>query len=341
MRKTKRIFNLKLWYRMYRLLISRKKFKIDKKVFIFSFFLLISTVFWFLNALNKEYITDVNYPVRYENFPSDKSLIGQLPDNLRLKVNAFGFTILQYKLSLSLVPLVIDIGTFDLAYKNKADSSSYFLLTNTAIKRLSGQLSSNIKILEVSPDSIIFQFDDIVSKRVPVVRDISIHCEKQYIQRGMILTSPDSVTVSGPISTIDTIRNIYTKKTEFNNVSATLTKRVSLKVPPNVEITHSEVIVDIPIVRYTEAKFQIPILVKNVPQSVVLKMFPSSVNISCLVPMRNYEKIDKSQFIVIGDYNSITGKSANKLRVKVVNAPDNIISYNYYPRSVDYIIEKF
>ena len=45
-----------------------EKYRQDSRVVIFLICLLIATVLWFLNALGKNYTTQINYPVKYVNY---------------------------------------------------------------------------------------------------------------------------------------------------------------------------------------------------------------------------------------------------------------------------------
>ena len=91
---------------------ERKKITLNRRVLIFFFFLLLSILFWFLTALNKEYVTSISYPVRYIRFPEDKVLVNDIPDRLELNVNASGFTLLRYKLKSRLTPIIFDVNSF-------------------------------------------------------------------------------------------------------------------------------------------------------------------------------------------------------------------------------------
>ena len=76
-----------------------EKIAFRKKAIIFSFFLVLSVIFWFMNVLSKNYVAAINYPVRYIDIPEGKVLIGDTPDYLSLKVSTSGYRIIRHKLS--------------------------------------------------------------------------------------------------------------------------------------------------------------------------------------------------------------------------------------------------
>ena len=93
--------------------IARKYQEIRKKsgqkILVFLFFVALSALIWFFNALGKDYSTYISFPVRYINFPSGKVLTNDVPGRLLLKVNAKGNTIFKYQLRSNINPVVFDV----------------------------------------------------------------------------------------------------------------------------------------------------------------------------------------------------------------------------------------
>ena len=98
---------------------DREKVKINKKLLIYLFFLVISIALWYLNALSKDYTTFVQYKVQYENFPKGKALISELPEKLSLKVKGLGFSVLKHKLLAYTRSIAIPIDNFRLDISRK------------------------------------------------------------------------------------------------------------------------------------------------------------------------------------------------------------------------------
>ena len=70
-----------------------QELKEDRNLFTFLIFLVLSTGFWFLNALQKDYTTTVEYPVEFTNIPEGFILKESKAKELQLKVKAGGFNI--------------------------------------------------------------------------------------------------------------------------------------------------------------------------------------------------------------------------------------------------------
>jgi hypothetical protein len=79
-----------------------------RQVAIFLFCILIAMVLWFLRALENNYETQINHPVRFTNLPDDYVLLRPLPRKITLDVEALGFSILKHNWNFSKTPLTID-----------------------------------------------------------------------------------------------------------------------------------------------------------------------------------------------------------------------------------------
>jgi hypothetical protein len=66
-------------------------------------------VFWRLNALNKVYTTDMNYPVAFIIDESKVAFTKVPPSTIRLEVTGGGWSLLRYLLSLHVQPIELPV----------------------------------------------------------------------------------------------------------------------------------------------------------------------------------------------------------------------------------------
>lgn len=324
-----------------RLLIRFRKITIDNRFFIFIFFLFVATIFWFLNALSKEYTTELTYPVSYTNIPTDKLLISNPPDELSLKVSAYGFILLKHNFRKNIMPLHINATSPPLTKMPGSKNQKYYLLTQYVINSLDNQLTNDIKIDEITPDTLLFEFINVISKKVPVVPDFDIHFVRQFTLKNDYIIEPDSIMVYGPENIIDTIRFVSTKHHDFKNISSTFSDVYELKDYELLKLSEKKVEIEVPVEKYTQVKFEINVEVVNVPNGITLKTFPRKVSISYLVGYSQYYNVNKEQVRAVVDYMSLS-EGQKHINVKLLNPPENIIdnSLSVYPPKLDYIIEK-
>ncbi len=315
--------------------------KSGQKVLVFLFFVALSALIWFFNALGKDYSTFISFPVRYINFPKGKVLMNDVPGRLLLKVNAKGNTIFKYKMRSNINPVVFDVQSFAPKQLSEASQGKFHVLTSLARERLQGQLNQEIQITDIEPDTLFFEFASTESKRVPVTANVSVNLEKQYMQKGNIQVKPDSVSITGPSTVIDSIHSVSTKPYQFKNINDSVSKSVNLQKSDNLEYSIDEVQITIFAERFTESDIDIPVRVNNLPDSIQLKTFPRQVKVTFRVGLSDYEKISPEMFRVAVNFDStLLLKPPKKLDVRIEKYPGFITSVNHNPTSVDYILER-
>lgn len=321
-------------------LVERDKVKFYQKLLVFFFFLVVATIFWFLSALNRDYTTDIQYPVKYTNLPKGKVLMNELPENLTLKVTGHGYTLLKHRLSRRLLPIIFDVNSFILSSIDDSVNQKFYVLSRVAQNKITNQLSSEIGIQEILPDSIIFVFSDVTSKRLPVKPVLNIEFESQFMVKGAITSIPDSVDVEGPQSMLDTMQFAYTQALAIAKVKETQSKTIGFREFDQVYYSGKEVTVNIPVEQFTETSLKIPIVPVNVPEELSLKLFPAEITVSFMVALSDFDKIKPHHFIATADYILLENNPSQKMRIEVSRLPENIVYIRHYPESVDYIIEK-
>lgn len=325
----KRIFNNIKQY------IQNINLKKDNRPVIFLVCLLIASILWFMNALGKRYETTISMPVKYTNLPKDKVLVKAPPSSLDIKMEAYGFTLLRHKIKLSINPLNFNYKEFI----NNSQQNKYTTSTERFIPQFSRQVSSEINLINVTPDSLHFEFDDVVIEKKPIKEDFELTFENQYFLYDSISFEPDSVELKGPQQILDTIKSVSTKKNRFKNLNATVVRNISLSEIKNIEIEPRRAVVTIPVSQYTEYNEKVPVAKLNVPDSINLVILPGKIDASCLVALEEYKNLSVSGFVIGVDYNDIN-ENTNSLPIKVYKYPAHILSLKYQPHEVKYIIEK-
>ena len=329
--------------RLRKMVISNTK-SFQRKFSVFLVFLALSTIAWFYRSLQDTYITDIHYPVRYINLPEGKMLINTPPKQLNLRVRSDGFTILKNKVKFKL-PIKFDVNAFS-GITSNVDSTSFFILTNYAKEKLQNDLdrqTSDIEIISISPDTISFSITEIKSKTVPVVGNfdnINQYIEKQFRINGSVYFTPDSVRITGPKYIVDSIKHVTTKAIQVVNMTDTTMYKTELNKISRVDIVPSQVKTIVPIDKATEKIFNLKVGTRNVPDSILLKTFPTEVKVSFIVTLHNYELAGPSFFNAYVDYNDIISDETSALKVYLDSLPDFIFSAKTQPRYVEILREK-
>lgn len=311
----------------------------DRRIFIYLICVGIATIFWFLNALSKNYTVDLDFPVHYTNLPKNKILVNEPPKEFTLQVNSFGFTLLRHKLQLSFSPLVFNVNDFTRNIMETTKQSGYTIQTSQYLDEIADQLSSELKVLKITPDTLHFNFDQIVQKNIKVYPNVQIELKKQYQLSGPIRTKPDSITVYGPKSILDTLKQVETNYQTFKSVSEAIQRNVSLVDYDNLKFDNHRIVLIIPIEEYTEAQRLIPVSIINKPDSINLKLFPNRVKVTYLVGLSRYSEILPGDFKLSVSWTDLNPDNS-RLKVEILALPPFVKSVKILPEEVEYLIEK-
>jgi len=318
---------------------------LKRRVLVFSTFLILASVFWFWRALDDITIAEIKYPVSFLNLPKNKILTNNPPDHIILKVRGDGYSILNNKFTPPHIKF--DVNNFSLYYQS-VDSMSVYLVSRLARESLKENLNDGnnvLEILSISPDTIFFNFAKTKSKNVPVVASFTEQHNmfaQQHMQNGDVKIIPDSITIVGAAGLIDSIRNVYTKRIHLSNLKDTFTVSSSIEKISDTKFSEDEVEVQIPVDRFTEAEFNIPLLSKHTPDTVNLVLFPRTVKINYKVTLSYYNSVSGADFRPYVDYYDVdTSKTSDnpKLKVNLDSVPEFTHAIKIYPSFVDYLIE--
>jgi len=313
----------------------------NKKLYVFLSCLGLTIFFWILNALGNNYTTTIAFEVSYINNPKSHVIINDLPEQLSLKVSGLGFDLLSYKLKIKSKPIIIDLSKVNI-------DESYGVLKKSNISfedyksLLFSQLGNQIEVIDIFPKSVDILLDEKATKLLEIIPVIDLQFEKQYQLDGDIRVKPAIVNVTGPKSIIDTLSKVYTHSIEYENLEESITHLASFnevykKQRINFEL--DQVIVFIPIEKFTESSSIIPLEYKNVPDSIEIKAIPDEVEIKYMVPLSKLSKITPTKFHAYVDYENVN-KKYNKLKIVLQSYPDYLKSVTIKPSKVEYIVKK-
>jgi hypothetical protein len=310
----------------------------NKNVAVFFVFLTLSTGFWFLNALRRSYTTTISYPISFANLPNESQSDSLAPVSVLLKVKASGYTLLRFQLSdfFKTTGFKAKLST---RIRNDVDKGIY-ILTRDYMAQLGNHVTNEIELLEISPDTLFLGMFQRQTKLVPVRFNGILSYQQQFNQTGAVRIEPDSVMISGTVGTLDTIMAVNTLPQVFENLSDTLEKVVALQSINNVIISRRKVKVTVPVESFTESTVEVPLLIRGVPDSLILKSFPSEIKVSFRVGLSQFEKIQSRHFEAVVDVNGLNLGEQQQLKVKLEKMPEYIYSIDYSPLFVDFILER-
>ncbi|HIZ25515.1 hypothetical protein [Barnesiella sp. An55] len=305
-----------------------------RELFTFLGFVLLSLVFWFMQGLNEEVETSFEIPVELQDLPERTTLINDLPTHMEVRIRDKGPVMLGYAIE-GLSPMRINFQEYD-------RGGSSFILTLPQLETLLRKsLRPTTTILSIMPDTLKVQYTHSAGKQVKLVVNGHVSTTPQCVVSGPMTADVDSVMVYGEPAFLNRIKEVSTVEFSTSRLSDTLRTTVQVARIPNVRVVPSEVTVTIPVEEMTSKLLNIPIEPQGVPSNWSLITFPSSVQLSCMMPFSRFAAVSEENFLVGVDYADLTKRPApGKLCIRVLKYPEFVRNIILSQDSVDYILEQ-
>ena len=307
--------------------------KKSREFLIFLFFMFVSFSFWLLQVLNDDYETEYTVSLRMKDVPDNVVLTSELPSNMKITLKDRGTVLVNYSWGQGLLPLTLDFTEY-------SDKGNQVRIPSMSLaKKISAQLSQSTKLVAIKPDTLEFIYTKGAAKTVPVKLCGTITPERQYYVSDTIF-SPDSVRVYAPKAILDTITAAYTKTVDFEGVSDTVRKRVSIAPVKGARFIPDYSDLTLKVDVYAEKTVDVPVVGVNFPHDKVLRTFPSKVKVTFQIGLSRFMEVDADDFQVVVDYNDLQNEGGDKCRLQLKEMPKGVNHVRVNPKDMDYIIEQ-
>ncbi|MDO9261903.1 MAG: hypothetical protein Q7U08_08180 [Flavobacteriaceae bacterium] len=308
----------------------------NQKIRIFLFFLVISTGSLLLNKLSKEYRTTVSFQVVADQIPSDKILLKQPEEWIKIKVKASGFNLIAYQILNRKIKMN--------ASKSKlVQGTTYKIETSRLVDEMENQLLSNTEIIEIVDKTVFIDMGKMVSKKIPVILKSQISYENGYKMKGSIKLLPDSVLIFGPEDKIAKINQVETHPLIMNHVYDDFEEEINLQLTQELKAVYfddTKITVTVSVEKFTELTFLVPFKIINNHKKLKIECFPSKVKLVFQVELSAISNINENSFEVVCDFENASKQQLNYLIPKLIKKPTSVHHFHIEPTKVDYIIKK-
>jgi hypothetical protein len=145
-------------------LTGKRASLINRDIFVFAFFLLLSFILWCLNFLGKEFETGFSYPVEFINLPKERVIVEESSSKLNLFLKGSGYSMFKLKVSGNRTPLKIDFSKINYKRVQGRTIMNSFILTSGLSKSPDVQLRSGCEITSIKPDTLFFTLEKVKVK---------------------------------------------------------------------------------------------------------------------------------------------------------------------------------
>lgn len=313
-----------------------RNFFFDQRTVTFLISLLIASGLWLLIQLSGDFQTENNVQLQFQNLPVDKILMNKPDSVLSIKIKNNGFDDFAQFIFDRHKSLNID---FEKAkyLSTKSEVSTYYILTSTLLDGIENEFKTAEQILSIHPDSIVFKFEKLASKKIKIYPQIDISFQPRFKQYKKMKLRPDSIELFGSSSILKSIDSVNTQLVKLQNLSTNIDTLIHIALNNDDLMAKNEnVRVQIYVEEYTENKIKLPINLKDNSKN-RYKIFPSEATLTYQVALIDYTKINQNAFeiLAIPDTNNL-----GKLNLKISKQPENVIVSNIQPASAEFIILK-
>ncbi|MEZ4985101.1 MAG: YbbR-like domain-containing protein [Saprospiraceae bacterium] len=300
----------------------------DRTVLVICF--AIAFFFWLMVKLSKDYTIVAPFSLVYE-LPTGRAFVNSPPQVVYANLRASGWSLIRYTVkNAKKYALRYPVGNADI----------FSVSTATLRDDIDSLLSDGILITDLLTEGIIVQIEKQATRKIPVVAHTQLTFASEYGLTGDIHTTPDSVVITGPRSVIDTIQVWATDSLLLKGLDQSVAQSVALRqTNGTVRIEPTEVLVHIPVQRYIEKTFQLPITIVHTNQDSV-RVFPDKVTLTCVLGLDDFDLVVADDFEVVAHIPLSNHGLQNAVIVELTSYPDYVRSWTITPRSVEYLIQR-
>jgi YbbR domain-containing protein len=133
----------------------------------------------------------------------------------------------------------------------------------------------------VVPPSVELRFEELTERRVPVVPDVATMPAMGFTVMRPLLVEPDSVTVRGGASHVESIRQVSTRRVSLEELRHSVMRDIPIQAPagaPDVELVPSSVLVTVPVDSLVVRQVRVPVRAPDAFRGAV-RIQPDSVDV--------------------------------------------------------------
>ncbi len=257
---------------------------------------------WVVYTLSNEYTAYFRFPVEVETNLEGRTNISRPDNTLFIRGKARGFYIIRNTWR-KRIPPVSFFADGELVHEIPGSDDEFYLLSDNIDNLVNDALGTDLELETILSDTIRLRYPREHFKKVPVRFVADIAYKSQYMSFEPVRLTPDSVLVYAQEPYLEIIEEVKTRRTTLGNLSQSVEGIARLEIPENTRLSHAEVEYRIPVLRYVEMSFEVPVTTRNVPYRRELFVLPDVVTIQFRCPFREASGISPDDFLLVIDYN--------------------------------------
>jgi hypothetical protein len=217
-----------------------------------------ATIFWFFNALNKSYTTNISFPLEFEYSHENYVPIKSLPKEVRINVSGIGWNLFRRSSGIKVPPLSIPLDR---------PSEVKKIVGST----LPGFFSSQLEGLEINfviTDTLYLNIQPKAGRWLRVSLDsIQKNLDKNYGIAGKVKMVPESVFVEGPMNLVTKLQEPASLKIKTQNIDEDFRQDIQVELSDNdlIQTNPSTVFVSFAVEKFVRVTDSVRLQLINIP----------------------------------------------------------------------------
>ncbi len=310
----------------------------------------LTSVVWFAVAMSEKKEFPLQLKINMTGFDARQYAVLHADSTLTLRVESTGFNALL--LNLKREPLLLDVNVSGEAVhrgETRGHGGERQLLHTIAVNDLGDDLkeilsSSGMRLTGRSKDTLSFLLAPRASRLFrPDIGTVDIDFAEGYALYGEPQVSPSEVTLYGPEEELRSIDRLSARPTKLRHVNRTATYRIALDTSfqrlGDIHASADHLAVTIPVERFVEREYTIPIHVVGTDSVSRIRLFPPEVTLHLWVAQRDLPSVTPERFSVTVDYADIL-EGRTELPVRLSTFPQSVRLRQLSPSTAKYVIIK-
>lgn len=222
---------------------------------------------------------------------------------------------------------------FNTSALQRYDDERFFVTGEKLMEHSHLIFGEDVTVDHYITDTLFFRFPRVNHKKVPVVPVTLFSFQGQYMNRGDLKVTPDSVIVEGEPYLLESVRQVFTKPIRHFDISENINGVIPVERIKGVNIPTSEIYYELDVTRYVEIEREAVVTAVNVPAEKKLMIFPSVVTVKMRCEFPLIEDI-RDNIVLQVDYEDFKASLKGNCAVRPAEMPKGVISYEVSPAFV-------
>ena len=300
--------------------------------------LLLSLLFWLLNALSGTYTSDSTVEIAYNSKIVDgKGVSNQLPKEVKVYYQDIGRTILWNNIKNNFKAIAIDLSS-DVSYLTNGKEG--YIKNETLLSKASSILAPSSKLIAVVPNRVYVSFEKHESKVIPIEVDFEL-AEGMEDYNVTFSKAIDSISITG---TKESLKSIHYWKTSLITISPSSTSKtfiLDLLEPDDqsIQLSNSSVEVNVFRDQFTLAELIVDIELINVPKDHKVRLLNTQAKLQYQVSISKRDQIKSGNIKVVADFEDVNFNVDQYIDVELITFPVFMKNPVFAQSSIRFILE--